>query len=272
MKNKPNVQNVIIIAREAGDILMHHRGQVTAEYKGDDSPVTIADKNASDHIINSLKEFTPDIPVVSEEQDMKTNRKIVKESETYWMTDPLDGTKSYIEGYDGFGVHIALIHKGEPVMGVAFFPAQENCAGKLYYTGNNGKAYVQVGKTAPQRIKVSKNPGVIKTAMGWKDRPAIETGEIIRAVGGARLCVTAEGPANLAQFNSSFSYWDVAAGHAIIKAAGGGFYNAKTLEEIRYDKPDLVTPPAFGGAKNFVKKLFYKRPPSPSNPKAPPKR
>lgn len=255
MFKNPNVQNVILLARDAGDILMSYRGKVDPEYKGDDSPVTQADKDSSDLIIQGLKKLTPDIPVVSEEQDMDLNRAIVSEHDTYWVTDPLDGTKSYIDGYDGFGVHIALIHKGEPVMGVAYFPAQEDGAGKLYYTGNNGKAYVKAGKTSPRVMKVSENAPRIRAAMGWKDKPAMQYSEIVRAVGGARLCVTAEGQANIAQFHSYFSYWDVAAGHAILKAAGGGFYTAKTMQDVRYDDPSLVTPPAFGGHLKLVQNL-----------------
>lgn len=262
MENKPNIQNVILIACGAGDILMSYRGKVQADYKSDQSPVTKADHESSDFVIKHLQSLTPDIPVISEEGDMALNSKIVKKHDTYWLCDPLDGTKTYINGHDGFGVHIALIHRGEPVMGVAYFPAQENGQGKIYYTGNNGGAYVRVGQNAPQRLYVKTAQSDVRLSLGWADKPMFMNFEMVRAVGGARLCVVAEGQANVAQFNAPFSYWDVAAGHAIIKAAGGGFYNLKTGQEIRYDHPSLVTPPALGGHKTILKKLIQNKPPT----------
>lgn len=255
-----NIQDVNAVARDAGKILMRYRGQVTAEYKEDDSPVTQADKAASDLIIKALNKLTPDIPVISEEQDMQVNRNIARQSETYWLTDPLDGTKSYIDGYDGFGVHIALIHKGTPVLGVAYFPAQANARGKLYYGKAGQGAYVHIAGKRPRQMKLRKTlTASFKTAMGWKDKPWDEKCEPVRAVGGARLCVTAEGAAELAQFNAPFSFWDVAAGHAILRAAGGDFLDMKTFQPIRYDNDSLITPPAYGGPVSALKKYLSRR-------------
>ena len=92
--------------------------------------------------------------------------------------------------------------------------------------------------------------------MGWKDLPFNEMAHPVRAVGGARLCVTAEKQAEIAQFNAPFSFWDVAAGHAIIRAAGGDFLCKKTLKAVRYDNDSLITPPAFGGDVKLLKRVF----------------
>ena len=266
MFKKPDVDSVIDIARKAGDIIMSYRGKVTPEYKGDDSPVTKADKEASQTIINGLTAHTPDIPVVSEEEPAEKNKAILRTCETYWVTDPLDGTKTYIHGYDGFGVHIALVHKGEPVLGVAYFPAQgPNEEGKLYFTGNDGHAYVQVTGKSPKKIKAPKGVRAkdrIKAALGWrKDQNVDFIGDYavdkVAAVGGARLCITAERQSEVAIMNMYFNYWDVAAGHAILKAAGGDLVNAKTGKTVRYDEESLITPPSIGAHPNVLKRLFY---------------
>jgi len=255
-----HVDDVNRIAREAGKILMKYRGQVKAVFKSDQSPVTKADQESSDLIIQELKSLTPSIPVVSEEQDMKTNREIVRTSKTYWLTDPLDGTKSYIDGYDGFGVHIALIENGRPVLGAAFFPAQNGGQGKLYYGDARTGAWVKNGEEAPLRLKIKKTlSNSFKTAMGWRDIPWDEKCKPVRAVGGARLCITAEGQSELAQFNGSFSFWDVAAGHAILRAAGGEFIDMKTYKPIRYDSDSLITPPAYGGPSKALIKYLSKK-------------
>lgn len=264
MFKKPEVDSVIEIARKAGDIIMSYRGKVEPEFKGDLSPVTKADKEASATIIKGLSEYTPDIPIVSEEEPAENNKAIVRTCETYWVTDPLDGTKTYIDGYDGFGVHIALIHRGEPILGVVYFPAQgSNEEGKIYFTGNDGHAYVEITGQKPKKMKAPNkiaSKEKIKAAMGWrKDQDVCYLGEYkvdkVGAVGGARLCVTAEGEAEAAIMNMHFNYWDVAAGHAILKAAGGDLINPANGEPLRYDNESLIVEPALGASKNVLKTL-----------------
>ena len=226
--------------------------------------MTKADKEASAAILKALAEFTPNIPIVSEEEPFDKNQDIVRTSETYWVTDPLDGTRTYVNGYDGFGVHIALVHKGEPVMGVAYFPAQDI----LYFTGDDGKAYqmkdVSNPKSVPEEITVREKKALhykIWAAVGWNKKQDIEkigdyTVEPIRAVGGARLCITAAGETEVASMHTPFSYWDVAAGHAILKAAGGELIEFGTGTPVRYDDDSLIANPSFGASKGVLGAVF----------------
>jgi 3'(2'), 5'-bisphosphate nucleotidase len=260
MFQKPNVQYVMTIASDAGHIIMSHRGKVDPTRKADNSFVTKADLEASRFIMKKLQALTPDIPVVSEEEPLSDNRKIVANNETFWMIDPLDGTNSFIDGHDGFGVHIALIHKGNPVMGVVYFPAAEEGRGKMYYTGNNGKAYSKVNGKTPEPLQVIpsvKSVITIKGAFGWRQEQDIKSFgryrvKPVRAVGGGRLCVTAEGNAHIACFPKPMSYWDVAAGHAILKAAGGDLYAGKTGRPLKYtDNPYLAVMSCYGAHANI---------------------
>ena len=261
---KPQVEKITRIAREAGSLIMSYRGRVSPSKKADNSVVTEADIKASALIVKALKSLTIVLPVVSEEADMEANRSIVRNKNTYWMVDPLDGTQTYLKGHDGFGVHIALIHKGEPILGVAYFPAQD----KLYYTGNDGKAYMQQDDKKAEEIHVklkkSLQPKVL-TAVGWGEKNDIKKigmyqVDPVRAVGGARLCVAAEGKAEIAAMNGNFSYWDVAAGHAILKAAGGDLIDTNTGKPLTYKNESLVVPPSFGGSKGVLSACFPNMP------------
>lgn len=250
-----NIHDVIVIARKAGAEIMALRPLVIAnpEIKGDGSPVTKADKRASDIVMQGLAAVTPHIPVISEEAPDADNRAIQQASATYWIVDPLDGTRSYIDGYDGFGVHIGLIENGVPVAGVVYFPALDI----VYYT-DASKAYRQDAATL-QEISVrmpaeKQNP--LQVASSWKKhrQPAAADASIraVPAVGGARAIVTAEGSTDLALIEAPFSYWDIAAAHAVLRAAGGELFELATGQPVRYPAGSLAIPRALGGHADMV--------------------
>lgn len=252
-----DIHDVLAIARRAGAEIMALRPSVIAnpEIKGDGSPVTLADKRSSAIVIEGLEALTPHIPVVSEENPDAQNRTIVENSDTYWIVDPLDGTRTYIDGFDGFGVHIGLIDKGVPVVGVVFFPAQ----GVMYFT-DAGKAYKQHDGQGAQQINVHKpqdlQSGIVfATAWSKNRRPHIEGVTNIPAVGGARACAAADGTAALGVIESPFSYWDIAAAHAILRAAGGELFELASGNPVRYPKDKLFILPSVGGHADVVERF-----------------
>jgi 3'(2'), 5'-bisphosphate nucleotidase len=255
---KFNITHINQIAAEAGSIIMGYRGQVEASFKDDRSPVTKADKEASDHIMSSLRALTPDIPVVSEEATLENNLEAMC-SPQYWVTDPLDGTRSYLDGHDGFGVHIALFSDGTPVLGVAHFPAQE----KTYFTDGN-RAYLQVGAHSPEIIKANQQQDQpnLSVAVDWeeKQRPATINGlpySAIPGVGGERICMVAAGDVDMAWMvpptQYSYSIWDIAASHTILKAAGGELVDSDTGASIIYLTTHTTAPPCVGAHPDILR-------------------
>jgi 3'(2'), 5'-bisphosphate nucleotidase len=252
-----NIEDVIALAKQAGAEIMRLRPSVIAnpDIKGDGSPVTLADKTASDIVIKGLGALTPHISVVSEERADSENRAIQKNNSTYWIVDPLDGTRSYIDGFDGFGVHIGLIENGVPVAGIIYFPALD----LTYYTdGANGAFRREGNKPA---VKLALSPEVASTqaprvTVSWKrnKRPDKSGGNYtdIPEVGGARVVAVAEGRVDLALIESPFSYWDIAAAHALLRAAGGELYDLKTGLPTRYPPDRLDIAPAIGGRAGSV--------------------
>lgn len=252
----PPIKDVLTIAKMAGDAIMDMRETVvrSAQIKGDGSPVTEADKRASAIVIEGLGALTPHIPVISEERDDAENKAIQAAHDRYWIVDPLDGTRSYINGHDGFGVHIGLIDNGVPVAGVIWFPAQ----GVAYYTDGD-KAFIEKDGQPPRQLRVDTTADdTPRTAMSWVANRQPAQSDVahvaVPAVGGARVCVVAEGDASLALIEAPFSYWDIAAAHAVLRAAGGDLFNLATGEPTRYPKGKLDIEPSIGGDAHVVAK------------------
>ena len=282
---KHSINDVIQIAKHVGDeILMPNWGKVTREIKGDGSPVSFVDRQASAYIIQALSAITPDIPVISEEAPKQDNLAAMT-SKLRWVTDPLDGTSTYLTGPvhgddAGFGVHIALIDDGIPVAGVCYFPAQK----MLYFTGDDGKAYSQKGEQAPQQIKVSEqlSDDTIKAAVPWKSykRPADINGHdftAVPAVGGEQICKVASGKADLMWHDRPdkaeplakrdvFSHWDVAAAHAVLKAAGGELYSIASAEPVSYTQSNFNVPACVAGHKKILAEIDFHPARKPQDP------
>lgn len=198
------------------------------------SPVTIADEAANKIVVEGLKKLTPNIPIMSEEdvsdEGISDNLRKAMDGGTYWTVDPLDGTKTAIawasgeKTHTGFGVHIGLVQNGEPVLGAVYFPAE----GALYYT-EGGKAYKEVdGEEGRRKLTIKKFSGDAPINVSASHNVALRPTELAGhatehdpAVGGGRIIAAAAGKVDVGFIDREFSYWDVAAAHAILRAAGG---------------------------------------------------
>src|SRR5882724_6184390 len=117
-----NIQQIIDLAREAGnEIMIIYAQEFSVETKGDNSPLTQADKKSNAIIVNGLRRMYPEIPIISEETKL-TSYEERKNWKTYWLVDPLDGTKEFIKKNGEFTVNIALMSNGQPVLGVVYAP------------------------------------------------------------------------------------------------------------------------------------------------------
>jgi 3'(2'), 5'-bisphosphate nucleotidase len=225
------LDDLIALALAAGREIMAVRAAgIDAQTKADGSLVTIADQRAEAIIEARLKDLAPDIPMLGEEA-VATGR-IADCSGSFFCVDPLDGTRGFAKGGDEFTVNIALVENGTPTMGVIYAPA----TGELY-AGEPGKSLA--GKCHPQtaqllepvrpistRAKLPQQPRVVASDFSGRNE---RTGAFIDALGGVithasssiKFCRIAEGAADLYPRFGDVSEWDAAAGHAILKAAGG---------------------------------------------------
>lgn len=232
-------------ALEAGQVIMKvYRSPMEVVSKPDGSPVTLADKQANQVILQHLKNTR--YPIISEEslQEAFSKRKLW---EKVWLVDPLDGTREFLSGSGEFTVNIALVENGQPVLGVIYAPV----SGKLW-SGMKGDG------NKPEKAGVSPGSiviGVSRSHREPKTRNLIEMiserygGAEIRAVGSSlKFCEMADGRMNIYPRCTSIYEWDTAAGHAILRAAGGEVYSLEDHKPLVYNKENLQNPPfiAFG--------------------------
>jgi len=243
---------VIRIAHEAGEKIMAvYKTDFRITTKPDDSPVTTADIAADTHIINALKKLSPLYPVLSEEGTILPFDERAKR-ETYWLIDPLDGTKEFIKKRDNFTVNIALIHQHKPILGVVYAPALGDC----YYACKNSGSFKQddTGKTA--QIKTRKLPTTPTFAGSYAHggdqlrqfldnvKACFGNYELLTLGSSLKMCLVAEGKIDLYPRLWLTSEWDTAAAHCIINEAGGKLVKTD-MSPLRYNTKDSLLNPFF---------------------------
>ena len=233
------------IAKDAGDLVMKvYRSDFTARSKDDASPVTEADERSEALILTRLRELSPEIPIVAEEEVAAGRGPTV--GRTFWLVDPLDGTKEFINRNDEFTVNIALVEDGEPTLGVVLAPA----LGRLFTGAAGVGAWVEdAAGRRPIRCRPVPEEGVtVVASRSHGDAAALEAylgNRKVAAIRGAgsslKLCVLAAGEADLYPRFGRTMEWDIAAGHAVLAAAGGSVAELSGTP-LRYGKPGFENP------------------------------
>jgi 3'(2'), 5'-bisphosphate nucleotidase len=232
------VDDLAEAAREAGEAILEvvRRG-FEIESKHDTSPVTEADRAAELIILAALARAAPGVPVIAEEE--VAAGRIPAHDDTYFLVDPLDGTKEFIRGGDDYTVNIGLIERGTPKLGVVFAPA----TGRLHGGCVDEFAWLDEGAG---RIAISTRPrGEVTTAVASKSHLNQATIDYLEAAVGncgyvsigssLKFCIVAEGEADIYPRAAPTSEWDTAAGHAVLLAAGG-LVDGPDGEPLRYGK------------------------------------
>ena len=233
------------LIREAGALVMRvYATDFQVEIKGDESPVTLADQCAEKVIFEGLRRIAPDIPVVGEEA--ASTGDIPDVSNRFWLVDPIDGTKEFISRNGEFTVNIALIDHGVPVLGLVLAPA----LGRLYGGAAGMGAWVEEGEER-RAIAVRPVPDDGLTVVGSRHHgddsavTALLAGRRIaarRTVGSSlKLCLVAEGVADVYPRFGRTMEWDTAAGDAVLRAAGGAV-RTTAGELLGYAKPGFENP------------------------------
>ncbi len=221
------------IAVEAGGLILEYANGIKdmqASKKDDGSPVTLADQEAERLIEQRLLDILPDIPVIGEESFSSRARINFSEHDYFWLVDPLDGTKAFIAGESEFTVNIALIYRNDPVLGVIYAPEK----GELYsgYCGADTKAnrYFEDSDTEKtMRVRLMPKRGLTVMSSnyhGGSNRQdnfleQFKVNKIIRKSSSLKICDIANGKADIYPRFGRTCEWDTAAGHAILRAAGG---------------------------------------------------
>ncbi|MGA8282280.1 MAG: 3'(2'),5'-bisphosphate nucleotidase CysQ, partial [Desulfobacterales bacterium] len=257
----------------AGQVILEvYHSEFAVEHKADNSPLTRADRKSHELLMAALKGFH--IPILSEE-GREMPYKDRKSWERLWIIDPLDGTKEFIKRNDEFTVNIALVEYGLPKLGVVYVPVKD----RLYFAAGNLGAYRldnplgtdgsdgiggndhDPDKTLRRLLKNAtrlpagkrpKKPFIIvgsrshanpdlKKLVEEKRREHGEV-ELISAGSSLKICMVAEGLADMYPRLGPTCEWDTAAGQAVAEMAGAKLLDYKTGEPLKYNRPDLLNP------------------------------
>jgi 3'(2'), 5'-bisphosphate nucleotidase len=225
-------------AREAGEaILTIVRRGFEVESKHDTSPVTEADRAAELVILAALARAAPGVPVIAEEE--VAAGRIPAHDNTYFLVDPLDGTKEFIRGGDDYTVNIGLIEKGVPKLGVVFAPATGTlhcgCVGEgAWVDDGQGRRTIQTRPKRAQLTAVASKSHLNQATVDYLNA-AVGTCNYVSVGSSLKFCIVAEGEADIYPRAAPTSEWDTAAGHAVLLAAGG-LVDGPDGESLRYGK------------------------------------
>ncbi|MAH89180.1 MAG: 3'(2'),5'-bisphosphate nucleotidase CysQ [Pelagibacterales bacterium] len=231
---------------------------IKAEYKMDGSVITTADKKIHNLVSESLLFISSDIRIISEEGNFKEEEFGEK---LYWLIDPIDGTKSYFSGGKGYTINIALVKNGNPIIGIIGHPPTNSIwfgSNNIAYKENNGN------KVLLKAIDDFNKPTVIISESFHQQTydfvKKIKSAKIKRVSSSLKFCQIAEGKAHLYPRLHSIKKWDIAAGDAILRAAGGSLLK-NNLETYKYNLPNSKTGAFFAVSsvskwKNTLKKII----------------
>ena len=220
--------------------------------KSDASPITVADERADAVISRGLRAAFPEIPVVTEEQADSHG----VEAPVFFLVDPLDGTKEFVQRRGDFTVNIALIENGVPTRGVVYAPAQD----RLFYTDAAGRSQEEAGPFGPESVQApgaltplrvsTPDPAALVVVASKSHRDQATDDYIARypvsdfrsAGSSLKFCLVAAGEADLYPRLGRTMEWDTAAGQAVLMGAGGEVVRFDDLRPLVYGKPEFENP------------------------------
>jgi len=262
------ILTTILAAKRAGEAILDvYDSDFAVEQKDDKSPLTLADKK-SNEIIEKVLEQTvtvnnSTVPILSEE-GKEISYEDRKKWEYFWLVDPLDGTKEFVKRNGEFTVNIALIHKHKPVLGIIYIPVKD----VFYFAASNFGTYklenseiltddlsIEELIDKSQKLPLDNNNKTSLTVIGSRSHTSEEFSEFVKRLNekygnvefissgsSLKLCLVAEGKADVYPRFGPTMEWDTAAGQAIVEQAKGTVIDTQTNEPLSYNKNNLLNP------------------------------
>lgn len=248
-----DIERIVAACRVAGEVILDiYSRDFEVESKADDSPLTEADTAANVVIMDVLATHYPAIPVISEE-----NKEVPYAQRSgwgeFWLVDPLDGTREFVKKNGEFTVNIALVHDGIPAAGVVYRPVD----GTLYCAESGAGAFKSIGSGMPERIFNDRHYStcdevrVVASRSHWTPETDAfveqlhaegKVVECLVAGSSLKLCLVAEGAANVYPRFGPTMEWDTGAAHCVVLESGRQVLNYQTGEPLLYNKASLRNP------------------------------
>jgi len=251
---KEIVESLIKTFLDAGKICLELREKgLTKEIKSDNTPVSNGDLEVNKIITKKIIELTPTIPIVSEET---SENKSIKDLKDFWLIDPIDGTHDYINNLEEFTINAGLIINRKPAAGLIFAPAKN----RMFYSYGKNLAFELINGKATKldssknfnkdQIKFVSYSNTIKPEIN-KIYKKLNVKKFVRMKSSLKFCVIASGEFNGYVAEPRACEWDIAAGHAILKHAGGNVTDFNG-NEILYGKKNFKNPSLILKSKSIL--------------------
>ncbi len=241
------LDDTIKLSIRAGDeILKIYNTEYAIDIKEDQSPLTTADLASHNCLVAGLEKLSPKLPILSEES-AHLDYSERKQWQTYWLIDPLDGTKEFIKRNGEFTVNVALINGNRPILGVVYVPVSGVC----YSAAEGLEAWKQLPNQQPQSISVRKEAKKPLTVVGSRSHQTPELADYLQRLGphelvsmgsSLKLCLVAEGKADLYPRIGLTSEWDTAASQCVVEQAGGKVTDLKGKTLTYNTKEEYLNP------------------------------
>jgi 3'(2'), 5'-bisphosphate nucleotidase len=241
------IEALTTVAAHAAQTILDLAATARTRIKADGSPVTAADDGAEAVICAALERLAPAVPIISEEQASREKPKTVERG-SYFLVDPLDGTREFVAGRDEYTVNIALLTEGVPLLGIIAAPARAIVWRGIVGQGAERIAGLCSGPGSPIHTRALPQAAPIilvsRSHLDPKTQAYVERfpqAKLMPSGSSMKFCYLAEGSADLYPRLAPTRDWDVAAGHALLKAAGGEI-SAPDASPLRYGTTELVIP------------------------------
>ena len=251
---KKTVEELIDTFLYAGKVSLDLRDKgLIKKIKSDNTPVSNGDLEVNKIITQKLKEITPHLPIISEET---SDNKSLNDLKDFWLVDPIDGTYDYINNLEEFTINAGLIINKNPAAGLIYAPSKK----RMFYSyGENSAFEIVNGKTVELNCSKNFDKNEIKfVSYSNKIKPEIEKNhkkfnvkKYVRMKSSLKFCVIAAGEYDGYVAEPRACEWDIAAGHAILKHAGGIVTDFEN-KEIKYGKKDFKNPSLILKSKNIL--------------------
>jgi 3'(2'), 5'-bisphosphate nucleotidase len=251
---KKTVEELIDTFLYAGKVSLDLRDKgLIKKIKTDNTPVSNGDLEVNKIITQKLKEITPHLPIISEET---SDNKLLNDLKDFWLVDPIDGTHDYINNLEEFTINAGLIINKNPAAGLIYAPSKK----RMFYSyGENSAFEIVNGKTVELNCSKNFDKNEIKfVSYSNKIKPEIEkihkkfnVKKYVKMKSSLKFCVIAAGEYDGYVAEPRACEWDIAAGHAILKHAGGIVTDFEN-KEIKYGKKDFKNPSLILKSKNIL--------------------
>ena len=245
----PNLKD--LSSKASNSIMEIYNSDFSHKNKDDGSPLTLADESSNNIIIEGLKRITPEIQIISEE----TFNNDISYEDGYWLIDPLDGTKEFINRNGDFSVNISFIYMHQTIFGIVQRPTDMKI-----WTSLDKVSQTKTEETEPLRIVMSRSHKREADTMFLQFLKDSGINYVLVEKGSSlKICALCDDEADIYPRFGPTSEWDIAAADAVLESYGGSIYSLESFEKIKYSKKNILNPPFIAYRNELIREVYSQK-------------